>query len=345
MEARRLMTTVMTAVVEPSLWPQAMDSIGEFFGGVLPMAEFHSTDRKKIVIGPAGSGFDPKRIESYLEHYAETCPRPNRLIKRGVAAVQTEVMIGTEADFDRHPYYVDFLAPEGLRYHVALRLGRRGEMVDVLAIQRRAADGDASEEEIAWMYELAPFLRAAFAARALLGDVSLSNQGLVGSLARLDSALVFLSADGRVLFENEAAQKLLRYEPQPDWPGLLLQWQRAAATAEDNIAPPLSSPGGRWLARLTDLRGAVDPRMAGGVYVVALEPTAAPPPGSASRGLTAAEATVLSCLLAGLSPHEIAVRQGVSMPTVRTHIAHLHEKFGVHRTIDVVRVALAEGFH
>jgi DNA-binding CsgD family transcriptional regulator len=343
-EARRLMSTVMAAVVEPSLWPDAMDSIGEFFGGVLPMAEFHSADRRKIIIGPAGSGFDPKRIAEYIEHYAATCPRPTRLMQRGVAAVQTEVMLGTETDFDRHPYYVDFHAPEGLRYHVALRLGRHGDMVDALAIQRLTADGDASEDEIAWMYELAPFLRAAFAARALLGEASIASEGLVGNLARLDSALLFLAADGRVLFENAAARTLIGDAQQPDWPALLVQWRLAAATSEDGMPPPVRSPEGKWLARLTDLRGAVDPRTTGGVYVVTLDPVAPQLSGAMHHGLTAAETAVLGHLLTGLSPSEIAARQGVSLPTVRTHIAHLHEKFGVRRTIDVVRIALAEGF-
>jgi DNA-binding CsgD family transcriptional regulator/PAS domain-containing protein len=339
------MTAVMSAVVEPSLWPSAMDSIANFFGGVLPMAEFHSADRKKVVIGPAGSGFDPKRIADYLEHYAATCPRPTRLMQRGVAPVQSEVMIGSEAEFDRHPYYVDFLAKEGLRYHLSLRLGRHGGMVDALAIQRLATDGDASEDEIAWMYELAPFFRAAFEARALLGEASLASDGLLGALARLDAPLVFLAADGRVLFENAAARLLLGQEPPPDWPALLLRWRQAAAVSEDGIASPVVSPAGHWHGRFIDLSRAVDARATSGVYVVTLEAAPGPPAnGIAGRRLTAAETGVLSHLLKGLSPVEIAALQGVSLPTVRTHVAHLHEKFGVRRTIDVVRIALAEGF-
>lgn len=64
----------------------------------------------------------------------------------------------------------------------------------------------------------------------------------------------------------------------------------------------------------------------------------------ASRyNLTAAESAVLAHLVEGRTPAEIARLQDVALPTVRTHIARLHEKFGVARTLDVVRLALAPG--
>lgn len=59
--------------------------------------------------------------------------------------------------------------------------------------------------------------------------------------------------------------------------------------------------------------------------------------------LTAAEGAVLAHLVDGRTPAEIAQRQNVSLATVRTHIARLHEKFGVTRTLDVVRLAMAAG--
>ena len=62
----------------------------------------------------------------------------------------------------------------------------------------------------------------------------------------------------------------------------------------------------------------------------------------ADYGLTGAERAVLVRIIEGLSPREIAERDDVSIATVRTHIAHLHEKFGVGRTIDLLRAVLTE---
>lgn len=66
------------------------------------------------------------------------------------------------------------------------------------------------------------------------------------------------------------------------------------------------------------------------------------PPGQPR--LTEAEQAVLAALIAGRTPDDIALDQGVSITTVRTHIQRLHQKFGVTRTLDVVRLAFASGF-
>lgn len=62
-----------------------------------------------------------------------------------------------------------------------------------------------------------------------------------------------------------------------------------------------------------------------------------------ARRLTQAERSVLGYLVAGRTPGEIAVLEGVAISTVRTHVARLHEKFGASRTLDVVRMAIADG--
>ena len=59
--------------------------------------------------------------------------------------------------------------------------------------------------------------------------------------------------------------------------------------------------------------------------------------------LTDAERAILAALLDGLTPDEIASGQGIAITTVRTHIMRLHQKFGVNRTVDVIRLALQAG--
>jgi DNA-binding CsgD family transcriptional regulator len=341
------MTAVMTAVAQPDLWPDALEDIARFFGGVAAMVEFHSHEGVPVRLGPRGGLFEQRYLDIYLEHYAATCPRALSMMAPGGRAVQSERMVGPETMLDRHPYYVDFLGSHGLGYHLALRLRRTRSELGVLAIQRLRADGDATDDDVAWMTELAPFLRAAFRARALLGDVAAGADDLLGALARLDAPLAFLRLDGRVLFQNDAASAIMAREPQVDWSRLLAAWRQSSATREDTADIVIRSPGGTWSARLLDIGGAFDERaVGGGVYVALLSaaPRDAGARALAIRRVTAAEAEVLKLLVRGLTPLEIARAQNVSIATIRTHIARLHEKFGVRRTLDLVRLALGEGF-
>ena len=339
------MTAVMAAVGEPDLWPDALDLLATFFGGVAAMAEFHTEQGTHVTLGPRNRFISDENIRLYIDHYAVLCPRPAMMARRHLPAVQTDRMVGDDKVLDANPFYSELLPRGGLRDYLGLRLRVRNGEADVLAVHRLKKDGHATDEQIAWMHELAPFLRSAFRARALLGEQSLGSDGLVGSLSRLDSAVVFLDAGGGLLFQNDAASALLSSGRQPDWPALLRRWRDAAGADEDSAAPVLRSSGG-WTARFLDLRGAVDPRVHGGVYAVLLGPAALEDVrrAVAGRGLTAAEIGVLEHLIAGLTPAEIAARQAVSIATVRTHLARLREKFGVRRTLDVVRIAISEGF-
>ncbi|ANU08288.1 helix-turn-helix transcriptional regulator [Paraurantiacibacter namhicola] len=61
---------------------------------------------------------------------------------------------------------------------------------------------------------------------------------------------------------------------------------------------------------------------------------------AASLGLTAREIDVLDRLATGASNKEIARKLGVSPHTVKTHIAHVYDKLGVHgrgKAVDMAR--------
>jgi DNA-binding CsgD family transcriptional regulator len=185
----------------------------------------------------------------------------------------------------------------------------------------------------------------------LLGDEPALNAnpfyGLIASLAHLAAPRNTTGAGGELLFQNAAASTLLNSEPLSDWPALLKRWREAVAGVEDGSALTLVSPGRSWQLRIIDLRGAVDDRQAdNGVYLAMLSAVPAGTAKVAARyGLTTTESEVLRELVEGRSPVAIARLRAVSLATVRTHIARLHEKFGVTRTLDVVRLAMAAERH
>jgi DNA-binding CsgD family transcriptional regulator len=61
---------------------------------------------------------------------------------------------------------------------------------------------------------------------------------------------------------------------------------------------------------------------------------------AATRGLTPAEMGVLTLLLDGKTPKQIAATRGVAISTVRTQLKRLFAKTGTRRQADLVRWAL-----
>ncbi len=67
------------------------------------------------------------------------------------------------------------------------------------------------------------------------------------------------------------------------------------------------------------------------------------PPSDRTARLTSRETDVLRDLVQGLSTKEIALRLGISVNTVRTHVQHLMPKLGVHSRLQAAAVAAVDG--
>jgi DNA-binding CsgD family transcriptional regulator len=57
--------------------------------------------------------------------------------------------------------------------------------------------------------------------------------------------------------------------------------------------------------------------------------------------LTATEREVAALLLSGQSPADVAISRSVSLATVRSHVKHLHHKFGTHSPPQLLLAAQA----
>jgi len=181
------------------------------------------------------------------------------------------------------------------------------------------------------------------------GDVDVayrSNAHLLGmALDQIDYGMVLLSFDGKVCYMNHAATSTLAGTGDGAAPVLRIDVRlRTAITA--------CSRGLRSMVTLAMGESSI----AAAVIPLATEPSGVP--GHAllilSRaslcqplamdyfarvhGLTLAESAVLRALCNGTTPCEIASRTGVSVATVRTHIANLRQKTGAAAILDLVRM-------
>jgi DNA-binding NarL/FixJ family response regulator len=213
--------------------------------------------------------------------------------------------------------------------------------------------------------------RGTFGLRAVVADESeLLRHGVASALARLRVRVVGESSRGgetRALVRESAAElvvigqvdgdlvdlvRRLKAEPGAPWVVLLLP-----ATAGDDLARLSRAGADGMLTRLAsahELRRAVTDVVSGERYVAAA-PLAALVGRFAdasdeislvdepSHDLTRREVEVLRLVAGGRSNQEIADALYVSIPTVKTHLAHIYDKFGVDRRTQAVGRALELG--
>lgn len=284
-------------------------------------------------------GVDP--MPAY-EAFAASCPL--FAVKRTAAervVVPTEV-VGART-LRRSAVYEACFRPYDADHQVSVRLSEaRGAALGttgiVLARSRRC--GSWSGAELRRIEHLVPILVAAHRRNERWLAAERQREALAGiAEATAGVGAVFDRRGRAVWLSDEAAARLGGHGGEA---ALRAAVRRAAAGDETELELPATAGGDR-------LRLILSPGRARSGEVVVLARLHEPPvdparvrANAARLGLTPAEIDVAEALARGLSNPEIAAELGITRGTVRTHLAHVYAKLGVHSRVRAV-LALTGG--
>lgn len=343
------------AGLDPDLWPRALGSIMDLTGSRAGVLETYAhTELRPRAIH--SWNMRPATRAEYLAWGGPPNPRGDYVRRLGAGEISYDSCLFDEADIDRDPFHVEFLAHHDCRYFMSGVIERDREIQVVLTLPRTALQGHVGPEEIELLALLIPHIRLALQVQGRLAAAERKTEAFGEALEWLPDAAALLAADGQVLHTNAALSEMAAAQD-----GICLAYGRLG------LPPPAADALARVLgqaARLCRGEGAVAPddfripRPSGGAaYVAAVRPLfaeerAAPDgavavlflrdPDLASMAtpladLTAAEVALAAALLAGVSPVDHARERGVSINTVYTHLRRLKEKTGARRLTDLLR--------
>ncbi len=349
------------AATEPRLWPKVLESVADKVGGQGAIALYLAPSPSRL---PVSARIDPAAAQLYFKDFESLNPiqavtrraGERRLAEQSVTTDQTWV---AKDDLTASPFYAEFLSGFDMHAFLMIRLDVEVDRPTINIVRsRRAGDFDALEIEIGVALQ-APLSRA-WRLGQRLGAERQIDEGLAGFTERSAAAVILADAQGRIVHANAAAAVLLAgadgLYARPDGlraataeasRGLARLLGRAAgADSAPAVSGAMSIPrpsGRRPLALLVSPVGMQSqPQMAGArlalICVVDPEQAISAPQDRLRDlfGLTAAEAKVAAELVAGHEPRVIAERFGVSLNTVRFHLARTMEKTQTTRQSDLV---------
>jgi DNA-binding CsgD family transcriptional regulator/PAS domain-containing protein len=239
-----------------------------------------------------------------------------------------------------------------------------GPVSTVVSVSRPRSEGDFAPAQVRLFAALAPHLQRALQLRLRLAVLDGPPTSSVEMLNRLPHAVLLTDALAGVIFANQAAARMLG-----DGNGLsfgrdglqaetLEDTRRLRRTIADCAAPAdeIGGAGGRLRLSRRD-RGPLTvlamPHRTRDTWIDVLRPTAIlfvtdPEQAVTVRsewlrqdfGLTRAEAGFAVEIAKGDGLLAAAGRLGVSLTTVRTHLAHVFDKTGTRRQAELVRLIL-----
>ncbi len=316
--------------------------------------EVYDLPSERIRFFEAGGEMAAGSEEDYAAYYRFQCPRLARLRTSRAGEIVYDYAHSTEREMDRSEFYSDFLATLDLRYYVGGVLFRDERGTGIVGLQRTAGAGHVGEAEIRTMRALLPHIRHAVIVSERLADARRDADDLRSALDVLDLGMIVVDGRGRVQLANVRARELFASGALVLRDGVLDTGHRGSRSALGELltavlsSPPDLKAGRRSVALRDPTTGATLgvtavrlPRQSeraasivddGGRALLLITAPRSPRSGDEIEGLlgvTPAEADLAMALASGVTLAEHAARRGVSVHTVRTHLARLKDKLGV----------------
>lgn len=344
------------AALDPALWPEALWRAGQLVGSDFTVFDHIDKRTGQVTLGFCDRPDHVAEVrERYEAYFHRINPRFDVARRLPLDTVMDDDLIGDDRALSHCEFYVDFLKPSGLKYFIGSGIADDAEQTVVFSLQRSAERGRVSEAQKRDFVAILPDIRNAFAMYLRMIHAP-CGATLAAAFDRMIDPLAVARADGRLVFANLAMSGLLAAGDIVRLRDHMLigvgediaralgeAITRALTGARSALAAARASGSGPLIFRIAPLAEEAvrefDPA-ATRLFCLLIDDPARPHWPSVEDAmrlfaLTRREAIVGTHLAAGLPPDEIARRLSVSRNTVRSHLAMLREKLGVHSALAV----------
>lgn len=342
-EVTSLIGQIYESAFDETLWVPIMNRMADAVGGGAT-----ALIRKNLVTGQ-GSGLYGRITEQQFTDYFGRFARANPLA-RAIAAIQPgsfliDWQVIPKPDLIRSEYYNDFLLRREIHGVLGLMVWREGAEAAIINLTRQPGHGEYLPEHARRLSCFMPHLRHAVGLAGRL--VGMSGRAALDAIQAWSGAALVLDGGGRLLYANYAAEQVLaardglgaiRGALTPADPVVAARLAAAIARASaepprgSEIAVPRIADPRPYLLRVTPCRpghASLFPspaRVVVTVTEIGRRERLSPETLRVLFGLSRAQAAVAVQIAAGHEPREIAVALGVSLFTVRRHLADVMAK-------------------
>ncbi len=348
---------IYDCAVDPNLWAETLVGIRD----KLNMAYVHINfldssfymEESNTQPGIFQSEWDQDWIAK-LPQLLPTIPGIERWVGLDIDDSISQMQTATETEFQQSVIYQQWVKPQGLRDYCYTSLAKRETMNGSIGAASYAKRDLINEAERDTFRLLAPHIRRSLLISGMLDEGKLQLQLYRKLLDRIGAGVMIVAQDARLVYANEIADALLSggltltvrqnkvtTASPPLAKGLKDALDRACTETDTAIGNfgngiPLSGSDGSVAVCYVLPLGKSERRRELGPGLAAIFVTtngASVPPAlevlSALSGMTSREARIALMIADGQTPNEAAIALGISINTLRTHLARIFEKTGV----------------
>jgi DNA-binding CsgD family transcriptional regulator len=355
--------SIYETALDPDGWPTVLDRLADLLAATTG-AHFGSYNSRTYVTTNLAPRFDPQNIRSFSEYWGSRDIFWQRGANHPIGAVFMPETFMSREEHCRTDIFNEWYKPQGAEALMRTNLLIEGPVSTVVTVGRPYSEGNFGTSEIRLFAALIPHLQRAVQLQLRLAGVDGPPTGSAEMLNRLRQGVLLVDGGARVIFANNAAERILRASGglclgRDGLRGRTFTETRLLRQTIANCAGPrdeLGGAGGRLrLSRehRAPLSVLVIPHRARLAWIDIVRPRAIlfitdPEEAAVVRreslrqdfGLTPAEAGFTREVLKADGLQAAADRLGISLTTARTHLAHVFDKTGARRQAELVRLIL-----
>lgn len=366
--ALQLIDQCYEAAIDDNVWPDFLKGFTEFLDGQGATLLFTDTQLKPI--GRLfGENVSPESIVDYQAHFHTVDIRMQRSIPGALNRIVTDRDLVDETIVNGHEFYQDFLRPAGHRYIVSAILDLDDEGYAFCSCHRGLKQDHADSEILDKAGLLIPHLRRSLQLRNRMSMAGAKGDAAFEVIDGLGQAVFFIDAQGRILWQNAWADRLLRQqdglttsdgELRTHSTSVNAELQRLIGAAINISHRPRARPGGlisvprpslkrSYQVLVTPLAKGPDTKLASrqlsstpsaAIFVMDLEQKPVPQAEVLRKlyNLTPAEVRLATALGSGATAKDYAERNRLSIHYVRWLLKQVEAKTDTRRITDLIRL-------
>jgi DNA-binding CsgD family transcriptional regulator len=361
-DVSQLIGLIYDAALNPEAWAVMLNRLADALSARCSAIGSHDSSTNATAMTAPRA--DPEYLRNFIEYWARRAFIWNGGEKLPVGTVIVRDMIISRDEFCRTDYYNEWCKPQGVEATIATNLLVDGPLSMMIAASRPYAVGEFDTTETRLFAELVPHLRRSVELQMRLAGLNGPWEGSAETLNSLLQGVILVDGEARVIFANRAAEHMpragrgLALERDGLRAEIPSETRRLRHTIADCATPYPGLDGAGGHLRLSREHGVsltvlVAPHRSRFSWIDVVRPRAIllitdPETTAVVRRqrliedyrLTPAEAAVAVEVLKADGLQAAADRLGISLATIRTHIAHVFNKTGTHRQAELVRLLL-----
>jgi DNA-binding CsgD family transcriptional regulator len=356
---------IYDCAVDPSLWVPTLTAIRDKMDAAYYQVTYMDVARSHTVPNAGAAVFQtewPSKWNEIGPSYVPQIPGVERWQALNIDESMTQMQCIGEEEFQKLPIYNEYIKPQGLRDFCHTTIAKRSAIFAATGAATWADGRLFDEDDKNQFCLLSPHIRRSLLISGMLDEGRMQLALYRQVLDQLANPIFILEQSALLIYANAQADDLLskgrffhlmRGSLTPAARHLTHGFEEALARAcsgrdediglrgngihlpeaDGSSAVCYVLPLGR-----SERRRALGPGMA--AVFVSTSAQGIPPAVevlSALSGLTSREARIALMITDGRAPSEAAASLGISINTVRTHIANIFEKTGVNSQVGLVR--------